>query len=44
MTVEKVTNGRKIKWFVFDSKHQAIAGFTTKKIAMQAIEEYKKRG
>jgi hypothetical protein len=44
MTVEKVDNGRKIKWFVFDSKHRTIAGFTTKRVAIQAMKEYEKRG
>lgn len=44
MTIEKINNGRKIKWFVFNSKHEAIAGFTTKKMALIAMENYKKDG
>ena len=42
MKVEKVENGRKVKWFVVDAEGKAIAGFTTKRAALQAIESYKK--
>ena len=44
MKIEKVENGRKIKWFVVDEKGKAIAGFTTKKSAEQAKETYESWG
>ena len=42
MKVIKVNNHRKIKWFVIDKEGKAIAGFTTKRDALHAMECYRK--
>ena len=42
MKVVKVDNHRKIKWFVIDAEGKAIAGFTTKRAALHAMESYRK--
>lgn len=44
MKVVKFENGRKIKWFVINEKGEAIAGFTTKRKAEEAKNDYEKQG
>ena len=43
MTIIKANNTQKIKWYVM-GKDGAIAGFTTKKAAERAMENYKEMG
>lgn len=44
MKVVKLENGRKIKWFMINEKGEAVAGFTTKRKAEEAKNDYEKQG